>query len=91
MLVILNLEVNKIEALKQLKEAIPISDLHSRNKVDGLLQLRKDLGLMSDEECSEWEKMVLVEEGFPQDKSLHQRYLYTGITRASKKLVIIKK
>ena len=48
---------NKIEALKLLKEAIPISDLHSRNKVDGLFKLRKDLGLMSDEECSEWKKM----------------------------------
>ena len=40
---------------------------------------------------SEWEKVLLMEEKFPFDKETHKKFLYTGITRASEKLVIIKK
>lgn len=40
---------------------------------------------------SEWDKVLLFEESFPFDKEEHQRYLYTGITRAAKKIVIVKK
>lgn len=39
---------------------------------------------------SEWDKVLLFEESFPFDKEEHQRYLYTGITRAAKKIVIVK-
>ncbi len=39
---------------------------------------------------SEWDKVLLKEERFPFDKITHQRFLYTGITRATKKLVIIR-
>lgn len=39
---------------------------------------------------SEYDKVLLYEEGFPRGE-LHQRYLYTGITRARNKLVIIMK
>jgi exodeoxyribonuclease-5 len=40
---------------------------------------------------SEWNKVLFFEEEFPYDKETHKKYLYTGITRASKKLVIIRK
>lgn len=40
---------------------------------------------------SEWEKVLVFEEGFPFDKEEHKRWLYTAITRASKKLVIVRK
>ena len=36
-------------------------------------------------------KVLLVEEGFPFDKEEHNKFMYTGITRAENKLVIIKK
>ena len=40
---------------------------------------------------SEWDNVLLLEENHPFDKEEHIKYMYTGITRASKKLVIIKK
>ena len=40
---------------------------------------------------SEYNKVLLFEEGFPFTKEDHIKYLYTGATRASDKLVIIKK
>lgn len=40
---------------------------------------------------SEWDKVLGFEETFPFDKITHQRYLYTLITRAKEKLVIVKK
>lgn len=39
---------------------------------------------------SEWDNVLLFEESFPFDKVEHQKYLYTGITRAAKKIVIVK-
>lgn len=39
---------------------------------------------------SEWDKVLVFEENFPFDKSEHQSYLYTAVTRASKKVVLIK-
>lgn len=48
--------------------------------------------------CSTWkfqgseaDKILLLEEKFPDNREEHIRYLYTGCTRASKKLVIIKR
>lgn len=40
---------------------------------------------------SEWDKVLIVEEGHPFDKVEHARFLYTSITRASEKAVIIRK
>lgn len=40
---------------------------------------------------SEWDKVLGFEEWFPNEAELHKKFLYTMITRASKKLVIIKK
>lgn len=40
---------------------------------------------------SEWDNVLVIEEGFPFDKEEHQRWLYTACTRAAKKLVIIRK
>lgn len=40
---------------------------------------------------SEWDNVLLIEENFPWEIKEHQRHLYTGITRASSKIVIVKK
>lgn len=39
---------------------------------------------------SEWNKILVVEENFPCEKEEHARWLYTAITRASEKLVLIR-
>lgn len=39
---------------------------------------------------SEYNKVLLYEEGFPRGE-LHQQYLYTGITRARDKLIVVMK
>lgn len=39
---------------------------------------------------SEWDKVLILEERFPFDKEEHARWLYTAVTRAKKKLVLIK-
>ena len=39
---------------------------------------------------SEWDKVLVVEERFPYDKTEHARWLYTAATRASEKLVIVR-
>ncbi len=40
---------------------------------------------------SEWDNVLVIEEGFPFSKDEHIRWLYTAATRAAKKLVIIRK
>ena len=40
---------------------------------------------------SEWNRVLLFEEWFPNAIEEHKKWLYTGCTRASEKLVIIKK
>ena len=40
---------------------------------------------------SEWDNVLVIEEGFPFEKEEHKQWLYTACTRASKKVVIIKK
>ena len=40
---------------------------------------------------SEWQKVLVVEEGFPFSADEHKRWLYTACTRASEKLVLITK
>lgn len=40
---------------------------------------------------SQWDKVLIVEEKFPFDKTEHARWLYTCVTRAVEKAVIIKK
>jgi len=39
---------------------------------------------------SEWDKVLVQEEGFPFDKTEHARWLYTACTRASEKLVLLR-
>jgi len=38
---------------------------------------------------SEWDKVLLICEKFPFDKNERRKFLYTAVTRASSKLVII--
>lgn len=40
---------------------------------------------------SAWPKVLLMEEGFPFEAEIHKKALYTGITRAEERLVIVKK
>ena len=40
---------------------------------------------------SEWDKVLVLEETFPFEKDIHQRWLYTACTRPREKLVVIKK
>ena len=40
---------------------------------------------------SEYDKVLVMEENFPRAGEEHQRWLYTAITRASKKLIIVRK
>lgn len=40
---------------------------------------------------SEWEKVLIIEESFPFSQVEHARWLYTALTRASEKAVIIRK
>lgn len=40
---------------------------------------------------SEWNKVLVFEEKFPFDPEEHKRWLYTAVTRAKEKLVIIRK
>jgi exodeoxyribonuclease-5 len=39
---------------------------------------------------SEWDKVMLYEEKFPFDAETHRKYLYTGLTRAADKLVLVE-
>lgn len=39
---------------------------------------------------SEWEKVLVIEENFPFEKTEHARWLYTACTRPSEKLVLIR-
>lgn len=40
---------------------------------------------------SEWNKVLVIEERFPFDEEEHARWLYTAITRAKEKLVLIRR
>jgi ATP-dependent exoDNAse (exonuclease V) alpha subunit len=40
---------------------------------------------------SQWDKVLISEESFPFSKDEHARHLYTAITRAVEKVVILKK
>jgi exodeoxyribonuclease-5 len=40
---------------------------------------------------SQWDKVLVQEERFPFDKEEHARWLYTAVTRAAQKLVLILK
>lgn len=40
---------------------------------------------------SEWDKVLVVEEGFPFNKEEHARWMYTAVTRAAKKLTLVLK
>lgn len=39
---------------------------------------------------SEWDKVLVIEEKFPFNKEEHAKWLYTAVTRASEKLVLIR-
>ena len=39
---------------------------------------------------SEWDKVLILEEKFPFEKEEHARWLYTAVTRASEKLVLVR-
>ena len=67
----------KYKIVNRLKDAVPFSFTYGYG-----ITVWKAQG-------SEWDKVVLMNEGWPTDKELHRRYLYTGITRAKNKLVVV--
>ena len=40
---------------------------------------------------SQWPNVMVFEEGFPFSKEEHARWLYTAVTRAENKLIVVKK
>ena len=40
---------------------------------------------------SEWDKVLIIEEKFPFNPEEHKRWLYTAVTRAAKKVVLVLK
>lgn len=40
---------------------------------------------------SEWDKVLVIEEGFPYDSETHKQFLYTAVTRAKDKLTLVLK
>lgn len=51
-----------------------------------MVMLLQDISLSG----SEWDKVLVIEERFPFDKTEHARWVYTCVTRASSKLVLVK-
>ena len=39
---------------------------------------------------SQWDKVLVIEENFPFNEEEHKRWLYTAVTRAAKKLVLVR-
>lgn len=39
---------------------------------------------------SEWDNVLVIEEGFPFDREEHKRWLYTAVSRSAKKCVLIR-
>ena len=39
---------------------------------------------------SQWNKILVIEENFPFDKEEHKRWLYTAVTRAADKIVLVR-
>ena len=39
---------------------------------------------------SQWDNVVIYEEGFPYDKNTHAKFLYTAVTRAVSRLVLLR-
>ena len=39
----------------------------------------------------EWGKVLVIEESFPFDPVEHRKFLYTAITRATDKVILIRK
>ena len=68
--------------------------LNSNPRYAGLLPLEFTYGYAitcHKAQGSEWDKVLVIEEGFPFSKEEHARWLYTAATRAAEKLVLIKK
>ena len=39
---------------------------------------------------SQWDKVLIFEEDFPYDRETHAKFLYTSVTRASDKCVLVR-
>ena len=64
-----------------------------KNKVGDILPKQATYGYAlttHSAQGSEWDKVLVLEENFPFDKTEHARWLYTACTRASEKLVLMR-
>ena len=67
--------------------------INKNPKTSGLLPLEFTYGYAitcHKAQGSEWDKVLVLEEKFPFDKTEHARWLYTACTRASDKLVLVR-
>ena len=65
----------------------------SRSKYKGIIPLEFTYGYVitgHKSQGSEWDKVLVREEGFPFKKVEHARWLYTAATRAAEKLVLVR-
>lgn len=68
---------NVLRAMKKLETSIPLDFDYAY-----AITTHKSQG-------SQWDKVLVIEEGFPFEDLEHRRHLYTAVTRASKKLVLL--
>lgn len=64
-----------------------------RNRIGDIVPREFDFGYCitcHKSQGSQWEKVLVLEENFPFDKTEHARWLYTACTRAEKKLVLVR-
>lgn len=90
----LNLDTHMIMTGEKCCDAQTAYKINRSKKWQGTLPLEFTFGYAitcHKSQGSEWEKVLVIEEGFPFSREEHKRWLYTAATRASEKLVIIKK
>ena len=90
----LSMDYNEIQTGETSFDAPTLYKLRRNKKSKSLIPLEFTYGYaitVWKAQGSEWNKIVLIEEKFPFDKLEHLRYLYTGITRARDKVVVVLK
>ena len=90
----INIDEHKLKTEQNLLTWETSFKINKNNKYKGSIPLEFAYGYAITchrAQGSEWDKVLVVEESFPFKKEEHARWLYTAATRASEKLVIIRK
>lgn len=89
----LNMDKHQIITGERSLDAKTIYKLNSRKTTQHLVPLEFTYAYAittHKAQGSEWDKVVVLEEGFPFVREEHARWLYTAVTRASDKLVLVR-